>query len=77
MTAKEAIQRLKDMVTKCAYSTMKRVMYVALELENGFAIKMENSDTVWQWLVIEDRQPKLLEVKHKNKNKNRKTKKAA
>lgn len=67
MSGKQAIQRIKDMVERCKYSTMKKVSYVALQCENGVSVKMENCNTIWKWWVTENQQPKLQQIKHKKK----------
>lgn len=68
MNGKQAIQRLKNMVERCQYSTMRNIGYVAIQCENGSMVTMENANTVWKWWVTESQQPKLMEITHKSKS---------
>lgn len=70
MTGVKAIERMKDRIARCNYSTMRGVKYIALELEEGVLVTIENKDTIWKWWVVDKKQPALKEIKHK---KNKKT----
>jgi hypothetical protein len=75
MDGKKAIERIKKMVSKCEYSTMRKVFYVALQCEGGATVKVENRDTIWRFFVNDKGTVKLLDIKHKKTAKNKSNKK--
>jgi hypothetical protein len=67
MTAQDAVSKIEAWVSRCKYSTMKHVKYVALACDIGYSVMVENSDTIWIWIVKENKPPLLKQLIHKNK----------
>ena len=73
MDNRTAIAKVKKMVERCAYSTLgEGVLYVAMQIDGGSSVRVENKDTIWTFRVKGKAQPKLITIIHKKKNNKKK-----